>query len=278
MIKSASLSKFVRTVREILHSDRDVNMAIGGMTGEGKSTFTMEFMKEYYRQEGKRYKLDNITWDRKELMKWIDGEKDTKEGQLPEYSGIILDEAFLLFYRRTWYEEGQIDAIATLNMCRDRHLLLMANVPNFWSLDNHFQQRMRFYVFISQRGKAWIFRQDMNPFTDDAWNTKENKKMFAKHRNPYKCPNFFFELKYPDLSPKEKETYLALRNSKRVEAVTKHKGAKSARVRKVLGQRDILIKELVNVQGYSQINVAEMIEVDPAIINNVANGITDTPD
>jgi 23S rRNA pseudoU1915 N3-methylase RlmH len=34
------VDEFADLVHDLLKSDRDVNMAVGGMTGEGKSTFS----------------------------------------------------------------------------------------------------------------------------------------------------------------------------------------------------------------------------------------------
>ena len=217
--EQVSVDKFAKLIFQLLKSDRDVNMAVGGMTGEGKSTFSAKVQKAYAKISGDEWTFDRMTWSRAELMKWIDGEGEDKKGQLPQYSAILPDELFLMFYSRNWYEKEQIDAIATFNMCRDRHLFLAGNVPNFWGLDSAFRDRMRFYAFIPKRGVAWIFQQETNPFCKDQWNVTENMKIFRKFNHPYNCPNFLFEVSFEDWDDVEKKDYLAIRNSKRVEAV-----------------------------------------------------------
>ena len=208
-------------IHRMLRSDRDVNIGVAGFTGEGKSTFTTKLCKEYSDVAGVHWGFDHMTWDRDEMMTWIDGKGESKEGQLPEYSIIVPDELFLMFYRRNWYDDGQISAIATFNMCRDRHLLVAGNVPNFWNLDGAFQERIRFYVYIPKRGVAWVFEQENNPFSKDQWNALENLKSFRKFRHPYNCPNFSFEIHFDDWDEEEKKEYYEIRNTKRVAAVNK---------------------------------------------------------
>lgn len=245
--KGKNLLEFADLLNRIISSDRDCNVATAGFTGEGKSVLSIQILKAYAKVSGMGWPLSQTTWSRKELLKWIDGDKSKppnskglRPGQLPEFSGIHVDELFMLFYRRNWFNEAQIDSIGTLNMCRDRHLLIIGNVPNFWDLDSAYTSRIRFYVYVPRRGVAWIFEQDNNPFSVDKWNAALNKKIFQKNRHPYKCPNFIQEIFFNDLSPSEKTAYLALRNSKRVDAIDVDKD-KRERYGKIKGQRDALI-------------------------------------
>ncbi len=248
-----TLESFAVMIRDILQSDRDVNVGVGGFTGAGKSTFSTKLQKQYAKVSGTYWGFDRMTWSRKELMTWIDGDKKDKEkvdglrkGQLPEYSAILPDELFAMFYRRNWFDEGQIDAIATFNMCRDRHLFLCGNIPNFWDLDTAFTSRIRFYVYIPQRGFAWVFEQENNPFTQDNWNKLENKKLFRKKRTPYAIPNFVCQINFDDWDDNEKVDYLKIRNSKRLTAIDDSKSQKAERVSAIKVQRNNVIKFLYN--------------------------------
>jgi len=249
------LNTFVGTIKDLLLSDRDVNLGVGGFTGEGKSCFSTQILKEYYYQMGLgRWNYNNMTWSRKELLRWISGKKKGKvlgsgliEGQLPEYSGVLIDELFMLFYRRNWFDTDQIGAIGTLNYCRDRHFLIAGNVPNFWDLDTAFQSRIRFYAYIASRGVAWIFEQENNPFTNDVWNTTKNRNMFRKFKNPYACPNFVGEIHFKDWTPKEKELYYRIRNKKRITAIDDNQDDRKERYKYIKLQRDKLIRMMYNI-------------------------------
>lgn len=250
---NVTLKAFASSIWKIVKTDRDCNLAGGGFTGEGKSAFVTHVMKEYAKVSRMKWDYNYITWSRKELLEWIDGKKNGKvlksglvQGQLPEYSAIDVDELFLLFYKRNWYDEGQIDAIATLNMCRDRHLFIGGCIPNFWDLDSAFTSRIRFYFYIPRRGVAWIFEQENNPFATDPWNKNLNKKIFRKLKNPYLCPNFVFEIRFPDWSPREKKLYYGIRNKKRIFAIDDSKKEKIEKYRDIKTQRDKLIRLLMN--------------------------------
>ncbi len=175
------------------------------------------------------------------MLKWIDGEGENREGQLPEYSAILPDELFHMFYGRTWYEDDQIDALATLNMCRDRHILITGNVPNFWDLDSGFRSRVRFYVYIPYRGTAWVFEQENSPFAKDSWNAQENRTKFRVKKKPYAISNFICEIRFPDWSSSEKAQYYKIRNVKRVVAIQEGR-EKRERYKVIKVQRDNIMR------------------------------------
>jgi hypothetical protein len=269
------------TISELLVSDRDVTIGVGGFTGEGKTTFASKLAKAYAKVTGQYWGFDRMTWNRKELMKWIDGTGPEKEGQLPEYSVIVPDELFLMFYRRNWYEEGQVDAIGTLNMCRDRHLFIIGNVPNLWDLDSAFLSRLRFYVYIPQRGVAWIFQQENNPFGSDPWNIGENKKDFRKHKSPVKIANFICQIEFDDWDEEEKKEYYAIRNKKRVEAMEVNKSYRQYRASKLIKQRNDLIKwvwtslywkdEKGEYRRPTQVGMSEVVDMARESLNEIIN-------
>jgi len=269
----ATVQDFARMVYDLVKSDRDVNTGVGGFTGEGKTTLMIQIMKEYAKISKTHWGFDRMTWSRKELMTWIDGEKESvkdsvtglKKRQLPEYSSMLADELFLMFYARNWFESDQIDAIATFNMCRDRHLFLGGNVPDFWDLDSGFRKRIRFYIYIPHRGVAWVFQQENNPFSSDPWNVNENKTTFRKSKTPYKCPNFICEILFDDITPEEKEAYLKIRNTKRVTAIDDNKSVKMERYADIKEQRSKMIQLITT---YS-VAVHDSIKDNPFIVQRL---------
>lgn len=264
MVKSIEkIDNFAKLIYQLLRSDRDVTLGVAGMTGEGKTTFVIQLARAYSKFSKIPFSLNNLTWGRKELMRWIDGDPESeanlvtglKPGQLPEYSVLIPDELFKMFFKRNWFDEAQINAIAVLNMCRDRHLLIAGNIPNFWDLDGSFTSRVRFYCYIPKRGVAWIFQQENNPFCKDNWNIDENKKLFRKIKNPYNLPNFLFEINYNDLDIETKNEYLALRVAKRGEALLDNRSPKGEMFRDIKAQRNKLLLYVADVARQNNLKI-----------------------
>ncbi len=267
-----TLHTLAKTIFALLTSDRDVLIAVGGFTGEGKSCFLTLLQKEYSKVSNTKWDFDNMTWSRKELLEWIDGKKGSKqnmeglrENQKREYTAVMSDELFAMFYKRNWYMNEQINAITTFNMCRDRHLFIGGNVPDFWDLDASFQKRVRFYVYVPRRGIAWVFEQENNPFSQDTWNTSENKKIIRKKRNPYSCKNFICQIEFPDWTPSEKKRYYKIRNSKRHEALKDNDSEKVERYGKVKDQRNKIIRIWYNERN----TISELLKAKSLDLNKL---------
>lgn len=269
-----TLESFGKTLYQIAKSDRDITLGVGGFTGEGKSVYILQQIPHYNRWAKVPFSYEhNMTWERSELFKWIDGDEKGK-GKKPEYSPIIADEFVSMFFKRNWYESEQIGAIEKLNKCRDRHLFIAGAIPNFWDLDSALRSRIRFYAYIPRgRGKVWIFEQEDNPFTTDAWNVRENMKIFRKGRNPYKCPNFVCEILFNDLSPKQRKEYYRIRNIKRVNTELQNKQKKDVvKYPKLTGQRNIMIRKFKEFNSkVTSKEIAKWLDLNPTHISDIVN-------
>lgn len=216
MTRVETIGGFAKFSYDLQKTDRDNLMAVGGETGEGKTCLMLAIGKAYSRIAGTPFSMNNLTWSRKELLKWIDGEGKDRKGQLPEYSVLIPDELIFMFYKRRWFDDAQIEGVETFNTCRDRHLFVIGAVPSFWDLDTAFTKRVRYYIYVHERGVAWVFQKERNPFVNDPWNQRLNMKWFRSQGNPFGLPNFVCELRWQDWGDKERAEYLAVRVKKRV--------------------------------------------------------------
>lgn len=230
---------------KILKTDRWIFNAIDGEMGEGKSCFGSQLAKETAKQTGTPFNYQtNMTFKRKELKIWVDGDKHGK-GKLPGFSSILADELVSMFFKRNWYDFEQIDGIELLNKCRDRHLCITGNIPNFWDLDSAIYSVITFWIHIDVRGIAWVFRKDRNPFASDKWHRRENEKLFRKNKDPYRCHGFVCEIPFEDWSNAEKERYYTIRNIKRKK--TEGQRRKEERYRDIKQQRDELLRFAFNL-------------------------------
>lgn len=272
MKKYEKIEEVAKVIFDAQNSDHDVNIAFGGMTGVGKTTCMWALHKAHCLVTKKKPDLSCMTWDRDELIKWVDGDK-AGEGRLPEFSCIIADELISMFYKRNWYEDDQKASIELFNKCRDRHLLIMGAVPNFWDLDSGMLSRFRYYIYIPYRGVAWVFQQENNPFAADQWNITENRKVFRKHKSPARCPNFLFEFIYDDFAPDEKKAYLKLRNTKRKNTEAQNKKKDTVKYSKIKAQRDEALRMSYETGQYTYKQIAERCGISDALVCDVCNGV-----
>lgn len=265
------ITEFAETIAKILKKDRWVFLVCDGEMGEGKSCFVTQLAREVAKitQTSFNYK-DNLTFLRSELKTMIDGDEKGKN-QKAEHSSIVADELISLFFKRNWFDSEQIDGIELLNKCRDRHLFVCGNIPNFWDLDSAIYSSIVFRVRIHERGRAWIFSKSRNPFTPDTWFKKENQKIFTKKKNPYTCHGFVGELVFGDWNEKDKKEYYDVRNLKRKN--TEGQRQKPEKYRDVKEQRNNLIIALKNnLPDITAKEIADIAEIDRSYVARIING------
>lgn len=277
-----SVKQFALFLHNMVRTDRQGLFGVSGETGTGKSTCLAKIFHEYGKLNGVGWSFTNMTWSRDELMEWIDGVKDStpnpatglKEKQLPEYSGIMADELLPMFYSGNRFDDEQKKAGATFNMCRDRHLLVGGAIPTFWDLDNILRKRLMFYIFIPQRGVAWVFEKENNPFAKDPWNTQYNEKCFRLYAGkPWYSPNYLCTIHFDDWEGNLREEYYSIRNKKRIQSLSSME--KKAVEKKVTHKKSILaFGNLVNnlkADGMSYVKIAEYAKVSDTTVSSWSN-------
>jgi len=240
-----TIQELAHTIADILRTDRYAVVVCTGDPGEGKSCITAQLAKEVSKSTNTPFSYEqSMTYQRKELKTWIDGDKDGND-QKPEYSTVLADELVSMFFKRNWYDSEQIDGIELLNKCRDRHLCIIGNIPNFWDLDSAIYSLVTFWIHVPVRGLAWVFKKDHNPFAVDKWHRVANEKKFRKSGRPYGLPGYVCELRYNDWSPEDKDHYYSVRNEKRKR--TEGQRAKNVKYRDIKIQRDELIRFIFSI-------------------------------
>jgi len=269
---SDNIKTFAGIIAKILKTDRWIFIACDGDMGEGKSCFTSQLAKEIAKQTGTPFSYQgNMTFQRKELKTWLDGDNKGQHQKL-EYSVLLADELISMFFKRNWFDSDQIDGIELLNKCRDRHQCVLGNIPSYWDLDSAIFSVITFWVHIHERGIAWVFQKDRNPFATDKWHRKANEKTFRKSEKPYKCKGFLSEIAFEDWREQEKIKYYAVRNKKRVK--TEGQREKEERYSTIKRQRDEMIKlALHSIKGIKQKDLADVVGISPTAIGLIANGL-----
>ena len=135
---------------------------------------------------------------------------------------IVADEMINVAFNREFYGEEQKKLIKMLNMYRDKCNILITCVPNFYSLDSQFRSLVKMRINVIRRGVAVIHTPNQSSFSLDKWDTKYNEKIERGWINKKKFKFGFKKMttyrgmfKYPDLTPRQKEIYLQVKEEKR---------------------------------------------------------------
>lgn len=238
-----TIEQIADLIAKIIRKDYYIIAGCTGLPGVGKSCFVTQLGKATARKLGTKFSYeDNITYRRSELIEWIDGKGDKREGQKPEYSVLIPDELIEMFFKRNFAKRGQKEALQLLNKCRDRHLAILGNTPFFFDLDPNARQHFGLHFYIPKRGYAYIFMRDNNPFSYDMWHQKENEKLWRKyHGNAQKLLGFIGICSYKDWQPDEKEMYYAIRNEKRRASEEDEDQTEKIPVSRAIKQRNLIV-------------------------------------
>lgn len=210
------LGDFANMADERRKNKFDVNVAVSGERGNGKSTFLFKFFLKF--DEFKPW--DHIVYSRKDSVRLLEAQK---------FGFIFDDEAITSAYKRNFFESEQKSLIQMLNMYRDQFNIYAMAIPNFYSLDRDMRDLVKFHLHIISRGVAVLHCPKTGTlYSEDKWDVKYNKKIedsWAKIKKkdpgfkpPYhKLSTFVAYIKFGDLGARQRRLYEKIKQKKRKE-------------------------------------------------------------
>ena len=211
-----SLRRLADSIEIRIGNKRDSNTIISGRTGVGKSHLAHVFLNKF---EGFNINK-HLTYRRDEMIDMIINQK----------KGYIWNDEFISSsFKRGFFEKAQIKLISTLTTYRFHGNIVVACIPNFYSMDVELRKLFSLHIFVVERGLAVVHAPIKEAlFGQDSWDTKENSKLESKwnakkRKNPdFKIPyhelsTFVGYLKFPKLTDKQEEYYEKLKVEKRTE-------------------------------------------------------------
>lgn len=210
------LDYIIRVFREAQRREYDAGNAVSGYVGEGKSTFTIQLMKKYYKigslSEFKTMCNKYLVYSRKEIQKITTTE--TKQF-------INVDEAINVLFKRDFMKGDQKNLLRTLDVCRDMGHIFTFIIPSFWALDSHtVQTRLRLWVHVEKQKWAHLSRPLRNQYSIDVWHRTENEKIINKTKSVVNTLNYISTMGFNPLTPEEYEIYKEVKHAKRLKAQT----------------------------------------------------------
>lgn len=205
-----NLLYFCKTIRRELREQKDEVIAITGYPGLGKSQLGTIFsiLVDHDYSFGKNVCF--IPTSKEIERQYLD---------LPMYSVLHIDEASRGIHKHKWHDKMQQKLNELYDTDREGHflctLLLMPRFQNF--TENFRNFRIKYWINITDRGLAVVYKRDEDKDAKDPWHLDENyklkqkrwgnKKMYARDipevvRMEQQTLNYWFYFRVPEI-PKD---------------------------------------------------------------------------
>lgn len=190
-----NLKYFCKTIRKELREQRDEVIGITGYPGLGKSQLAtiIAVLIDYEYTFG-----DNICF--------IPTSKEIEKQylSLPMYSVLHIDEASRGIHKHKWHDKMQQKLNELYDTDREGHylctLLLMPRFQNF--TENFRNFRIKYWINITDRGIAVVYKRDEDKDAKDPWHLDENYKLKQKRWGNKKI----YDREIPEIVRMEQQT------------------------------------------------------------------------
>lgn len=228
--KIREFSTYLRTIQ--LKGDNDQIIAVTGVKGTGKSTFSIQisrdYLKAYYGKVNFPF-TKHSAYNNEEVIAKIHG--------LDMHMPLIADEAVRFAWSRDWNVAENKELVRLATQIRTKKLIMFLNLPVFSKLDKVWRDSLIdlwvwIHYIITKRGKrcfAFLFVPDLNQGQPDPWHLDLFKKRirnrvlnqftdFGTVKNYMrKHPCYFDSFEYPALPDSIYQTYKEIRDARAFE-------------------------------------------------------------
>lgn len=211
-----SITRLCKCIDRMMDNQFDCIVFIEGKRGLGKSTIGQQIS---YKTKSKFKPRRDIAFSRDDVIRQL-GEK-TK--------GVILaDELINVGYNRDFWDQDQKTLIKALNMYRDKCNLFIGCIPYFTDLDKQMQKLCKIRITVLRRGYALLQLQTKSIYTNDPWDSDNNKKVERKFKagkiKYSKLSTVKGIIKFNDITPKQRAIYDEVKKEKRGQVFEAYNG------------------------------------------------------
>lgn len=208
-----TLDELAAALKKRQMNEFDVNVAVDGARGNGKSTFAWKLLKKMGNFNPKK----DVMFTREDVTDAIMNRK---------FSCIDADEMINSAHNRDFFSGDQKTFIKIMNMYRDNYNILVGSAPFFYDLDSQVRKLIKIRATIVQRGVAILQIAKNSLYTNDPWETNVNKKIEESWINKIengepakpkyeRLTTYMGHLFYSKLNPPAEELYKQLKAEKR---------------------------------------------------------------
>lgn len=218
-----NLKYFCKTIRKELREQRDEVIGVTGYPGLGKSQLStiLAVLIDYEYSFG-----ENVCF--------IPTSKEIERQylELPPYSVLHIDEASRGIHKHKWHDKMQQKLNELYDTDREGHFLCtLMLMPRFQNFTENFRNfRIKYWINITDRGIAIVYKRDEDKDAKDPWHLDENYKLKQKRwgnkkiydrdipevvRMEQQTLNYWFYFTVPELPKDVWEIYQGLKKESR---------------------------------------------------------------
>ncbi len=210
-----TINDLAEVIKKRQANEFDVNIAMDGARGNGKSTLAWKILKKI----GNFKPEKDLMFTRDDVMEAIKNRK---------FSCIDADEMINSAHNRDFFSGDQKNFIKLMNMYRDNYNILIGSSPYFYDLDPQVRKLIKMRITVVKRGIAIIQMSKNSLYVNDPWETNINKKIEESWINRTKrgkivkpqynkLTTYVGHLFFTPLNPQAEKLYKELKVKKRSE-------------------------------------------------------------
>lgn len=258
-----------------VRNDWDAMIVITGDHGVGKSTLMQQFGFEMDAKFDQKINISYIPTVESIIQKF---------NALDKFQVFGIDEAMEVMYKNDFMKGFQKALIKMYARERKQNKITIMCIPSFADLSKTFRNtRVKYWVYIAERGHGVLMCRPQTPYSEDAWNLKllnkdfddiiRNKKVHNITANEVlgslkKTPYFVEEFWFSDLNADKKEIYHKCVTEERDRFYATEEVEKMSRDRRRLLK---CINELHYVHNYNQPKLALLLGCDQSTVSDLLN-------
>lgn len=285
MAEEISVKDLVNKFQKRVKADYDAVVAITGEEGSGKSCLANNIIEEYLGRSCKT--REELLEEFQKYLIFSPNKEKVKSTikEAPRFSIINADEAVKILYKQNWASPVQKFLNMLYAVARQENLVSILCMPRFMDFNEFFRNhRIKYWLYIIDRGTAVFCAKDWNPFSDDPWLIKENNKYIkglSKRKSMYefttedkintfkKLPIYVGIVRFDDMASDLKKVYRKYKKQysyEDMEEQTRESIQPGKKTEWYSDRLKRLVSNMYNKLNYSPKQIADMTGVSKDVI------------
>lgn len=189
------LRRFVDLCYDFQRQDMDIVLPVSSRKGMGKTTDGLQIVRDYFKRYLGVSSKHQFIRRMPKLIAYSNAQVAQRIDEAEDSTPLLLDEAVRFAMGEDWSKRENREMKKKFTQIRDKHLILIMCIPDFWWLDRKYREDMVvFWTHNMMRGYGMVFTPDMKIGIKDCWHRDKFeaiKRPFNMFTNPQEIINIY---------------------------------------------------------------------------------------